>query len=63
VSGCGSAAVSDKGVITLEGPNRTTLISLLEVSDDAVMFLDRSGNLLVGNASFQLHARSAAKEN
>ncbi|HXT68155.1 MAG TPA: hypothetical protein VN700_00250 [Vicinamibacterales bacterium] len=48
----GPFALSEKGVITLEGPNRTTLISLLKVSDDAVMFLDRSGNLLVGNASF-----------
>jgi hypothetical protein len=44
--------ISDKGVVTLEGPNRTTLISLLRVSDDAVMFLDRSGRLLVGNALF-----------
>jgi hypothetical protein len=48
----GPFALSDKGVITLEGPNRTTLISLLKVNDDAVMFLDQSGNLLVGNASF-----------
>jgi hypothetical protein len=28
------------------------LVSLLKVNDDAVMFLDQSGNLLVGNASF-----------
>jgi hypothetical protein len=48
----GPFTISDKAVITLEGPNRTTLISLLKVSDDAVMFLDQSGNLLVGNASF-----------
>ena len=48
----GAYTVSDKGVITLEGPNHATLISLLRVNDDVVMFLDRSGNLLVGNASF-----------
>jgi hypothetical protein len=48
----GPLAISDKGVITLEGPNRTTLVSLLKVSDDALMFLDQSGNLLVGNAQF-----------
>ena len=48
----GPLTLSDKGVITLEGSNRTTLISLLKVTDDAVMFLDQSGNLLVGNASF-----------
>jgi hypothetical protein len=48
----GPFALSDKGVITLERPNRTALISLLKVSDDAVMFLDPSGKLLVGNASF-----------
>ena len=48
----GPFALSDKGVITLKRPNGTTLISLLKVSDDAVMFLDENGNLLVGNASF-----------
>jgi hypothetical protein len=62
----GPFTLSDKGVITLEGPNRTTLISLLKVSDDAVMFLDQSGNLLVGNASFSYtleRRKSPAKEN
>jgi len=62
----GAFTLSDKGVITLEGPNRTTLISLLKVSDDAVMFLDQSGNLLVGNASFSYtleRRKSPAKEN
>src|SRR4030095_13404746 len=62
----GPFAISDKGVITLEGPNRATLISLLKVSDDAVMFLDQSGNLLVGNASFSYtleRRKSPAKEN
>lgn len=44
--------ISEKGVVTLERPNGTILISLLRVSDDAVMFLDRSGRLLVGNALF-----------
>jgi hypothetical protein len=61
----GPFAISDKGVITLEGPGRTTLISLLKVSDDAVLFLDQSGSLLVGNASFSytLERRKApAKE-
>jgi hypothetical protein len=48
----GPYTTSDKGVITLERPNRTPLVTLLKVSDDAVMFLDQSGNLLVGNASF-----------
>ena len=48
----GTWTISDKGVLTLERPNRTTLISLLQVSDAAVMFLDRSERLLVGNASF-----------
>ena len=48
----GPYSISDTGVITLEGPNRGTLISLLKVNDDVVMFLDKSGNLLVGNASF-----------
>ena len=48
----GPWTISDKDVVRLEGPNRTTLVSLLKVDDDAVMFLDRSGSLLVGNASF-----------
>ena len=62
----GPFTLSDKGVITLEGPNRRALISLLKVSDDAVMFLDQSGKLLVGNASFSytLERRKApAREN
>ena len=62
----GPYTLSDKGVITLEGPNRTTLISLLKVTDDAVMFLDHAGNLLVGNASFSYtleRRKSPAKEN
>jgi hypothetical protein len=61
----GPLTLSDRGVITLEGPNRTTLISLLKVNDDAVMFLDQSGNMLVGNASFSYtleRRKSPAKE-
>jgi hypothetical protein len=48
----GPWTISDRDVVRLEGPNRTALVSLLKVDDDAVMFLDRSGSLLVGNASF-----------
>jgi len=48
----GPLKISDKSVFTLQRQDRTTLISLLKVSDDAVMFLDESGQLLVGNALF-----------
>ena len=48
----GPWTISDRGVITLEDPNHTTLVSLLKVEDDALMFMDRANRLLVGNASF-----------
>ena len=48
----GPWTISDKRIVRLEGPNGTTLLSLLDVDDDAVMFLDRAGSPLVGNASF-----------
>jgi len=48
----GPWTISDKGVVALQRADGTTLISLLKVSDDAVMFLDESARLLVGNASF-----------
>jgi hypothetical protein len=48
----GMWSISNTGIVTLHGPDRAPLVSLLEVDDDAMMFLDRSGNLLVGNASF-----------
>jgi hypothetical protein len=48
----GPWTISDNSVVTLEHADRTPLVSLLKVGDDTVMFLDRSQNLLVGNASF-----------
>ena len=48
----GPWTISANNVVTLEHADRTMLVSLLKVADDAVMFQDRSGNLLVGNASF-----------
>lgn len=44
--------ISGNGVVALQRADRSPLISLLKVSDDAVMFLERAGKLLVGNASF-----------